>query len=75
MLKSKPPNTVKAVLTTAEAAIYLSLSESYLEKARLRGNGPPFLRLTGTRVGYLKDRLDAWLAVRADFFDHTQEAV
>ena len=58
------PDGLKAVLSTAETSVYTNLSESYLEKARIRGDGPPWLFLTPKRVGYRRQDLDAWLAAR-----------
>jgi Helix-turn-helix domain len=46
------------MLTAAEAARILKVSESWLAKARMRGEGPPFLRL-GRSVRYV--RLREWL--------------
>ena len=59
------------VLSTAQAAVYLGLSQPYLRQARMktqskdhRGRprlpGPPFLSL-GRRVLYFKIDLDKWL--------------
>lgn len=51
----------KRILRTAEAAEYVGLSSSTLEKQRLNGEGPQFIRLGGRAIGYdLKD-LDDWL--------------
>ena len=52
-------------LRTKAAADYLGYSESTLEKKRLTGNGPPFIRL-GVRGAIVYDTrdLDAWLADR-----------
>jgi len=49
---------------TRAAARHLRLSKSYLEKARLRGEGPPYVRLSPHRVGYLTEDLDRWLESR-----------
>jgi predicted DNA-binding transcriptional regulator AlpA len=46
------------MLTAAEAARILKVSESWLAKARMRGEGPPFIRL-GRSVRYV--RLRRWL--------------
>ncbi len=43
------------------AAEYLGLSVSWLDKARLRGDGPVFLQI-GSRVIYDEDDLDRFLA-------------
>lgn len=47
-------------MNTRDAAVYLGLAASTLEKARLTGNGPPFLKL-GRIVRYRGEDLDAWL--------------
>jgi hypothetical protein len=41
-------------LTTVQAAEYLNLSESFLDKARVRGDGPAFIRIGGA-VRYAVD--------------------
>jgi Helix-turn-helix domain len=43
-----------------EAAHYLSISESYLNKLRCRGGGPDFFKI-GARVVYSVSDLDAYL--------------
>jgi predicted DNA-binding transcriptional regulator AlpA len=50
-------------LRTPAAADYVGYSESTLEKKRLTGKGPPFIRL-GRAVVYDTRDLDAWLAER-----------
>ena len=52
------------ILLTHEAAERVKLSASSLEKARVRGDGPPFIRLGSRRVGYLATDLDRWLESR-----------
>ena len=49
------------ILRTRQAAQYLGLSSSTLEKMRLAGDGPRFIRLGGRAVGYDVRDLDAWL--------------
>jgi predicted DNA-binding transcriptional regulator AlpA len=49
------------VLRTPGAAAYVGLSASTLEKRRLSGGGPRFIRLGGRAVGYDLRDLDAWL--------------
>ena len=44
-----------------QAAVYLGLSLSWLDKARLRGDGPPYLKIGG-RVVYDSADLDGFLA-------------
>lgn len=53
-----------AVFRTRDASEYLGMPQSTLEKLRLRGDGPPFIRLTGRAIGYLKEDLDRWLRER-----------
>lgn len=56
------PNPVKNpdILDTVAAAAHLHLSRQYLEKMRLVGGGPVFLKL-GRAVRYRRIDLDAWL--------------
>lgn len=49
------------ILRTPRAAEYVGLSDSALEKMRLAGTGPKFVRLGGRAVGYDIRDLDAWL--------------
>lgn len=48
------------LLTPQEAAGFLRLSESFLAKARMRGDGPRYRKLSRS-VRYLKSDLLAWL--------------
>ncbi len=50
-------------LRTAEAAEYLNLSKSTLEKLRLTGGGPRYAKL-GKIVVYGLSDLDAWTEAR-----------
>ncbi len=52
------------ILRPPEASKYLRLSVSTLAKARLRGDGPKFLRLSARAIGYLQSDLDAWLSAK-----------
>ena len=50
-------------LRTKEAADYTGLSPSWLEKARLNGDGPPYIQVgRGHAVLYAAEELDGWLA-------------
>ena len=49
------------VLRTPDAAQYLGLTASTLEKMRLSGNGPRFVRIGARAVGYCLDDLDAFI--------------
>jgi predicted DNA-binding transcriptional regulator AlpA len=51
----------RRILRTPGAADYTGLSASTLEKRRLSGDGPPFIRLGVRAVGYDVGDLDAWL--------------
>jgi predicted DNA-binding transcriptional regulator AlpA len=50
-------------LRTPEAATYLNLSKSTLEKYRVTGEGPRYAKL-GKIVTYALDDLAAWAAAR-----------
>ncbi len=55
-------NTSSRRVTSNEAADYLGLAESTLNKMRLTGAGPRYLKITARRVAYDTADLDAWLA-------------
>jgi excisionase family DNA binding protein len=57
------PGPVPPRLRTTEAASYIGVSESYLNKLRVYGGGPQFLKM-GKRVSYDKADLDIWMAAR-----------
>lgn len=46
-------------LSVTEAAQHLKVSESYLNKLRCSGGGPPFLKF-GSRVVYALRDIEAW---------------
>jgi len=55
---------MKIYMRQPDAADYIGMSESYLEKARVTGkDGPPFARL-GRAIVYDVADLDAWIAAR-----------
>ncbi|MCP3994916.1 MAG: AlpA family phage regulatory protein [bacterium] len=56
----------KRILRTPSAAEYVGLSASTLEKKRLTGDGPRFVRLGGRAIGYDVRDLDAWLDQQRD---------
>ncbi len=58
-------------LTHRQAAAYLRLSPRTLERSRLAGTGPRFVK-AGRRVLYRHDELDRWAAART--FRSTAEA-
>jgi hypothetical protein len=49
------------LMTTAEAATYLSLSPRTLETWRVKQIGPPVTRLSSRAVRYSADALEAWV--------------
>lgn len=64
-----------ANLRVRQAAQYVGLSKSYLDKARCTGTGPAFSKL-GTIIVYSTDDLDAWVAAnrRAPANDNGRQA-
>ena len=64
---------MKKILRTAEAAQYVGLAKSTLDKKRLTGDGPPYVRLSARAVGYDVQALDSWL--RSRVVHSTSEAV
>jgi predicted DNA-binding transcriptional regulator AlpA len=52
------------VFRTAAASDLIKVSASTLTKWRVRGEGPPFVRIGARLVGYLEADLLAWLASR-----------
>ncbi len=53
----------RRMLTTPEAASYLQLSVTYLNKMRVSGTGPVFVKL-GRSVRYRQADLETWIAAR-----------
>ena len=51
---------VTETLTPAETAKILKVSESWLAKARVRGDGPPFIRV-GRSIRYTLAALLQWM--------------
>lgn len=58
MTDARPNSRPK--LRTRQAAFYTGISESTLEKLRVYGGGPPYMRV-GRIVVYDPDDLDVWL--------------
>ena len=69
--KTAQSSKQKAALSTLEAAEYLGMSKSALEKARLTGElfgaTPPVFCRYGKAVRYTKTSLDNWLAALPTF--------
>ena len=49
------------LLTSQEAADFLRLTPRFLEMRRFKGGGPPFIRVSGRCVRYLKSDLRDWV--------------
>lgn len=60
----------KVILTVSEAAQYLGLAQSTLNKWRCFGDGPRFLKL-GKAIRYRKSDLDEYLSLKTAC--HTSE--
>jgi excisionase family DNA binding protein len=54
---------VERLLTPKEAAEFLRVSLSWLAKARMRGDGPPFIKV-GRSVRYSEAALNQWMRGR-----------
>jgi hypothetical protein len=48
------------LLSTREVALRYGWKEQTVRVKRLRGDGPPFVRLSRNRVGYREEDLAAW---------------
>jgi predicted DNA-binding transcriptional regulator AlpA len=57
---SQRPTAIPTVLTPKEVAFRLKLSTSWLAKARMRGDGPPYI-LIGRAVRYVETALLQWM--------------
>jgi predicted DNA-binding transcriptional regulator AlpA len=51
------------VLTAKEAAKFLKLSLSWMAKARMRGDGPPYIQI-GRSIRYAEAALIQWMKSR-----------
>lgn len=70
-------HALKRVLRTPEAAEYVGLSRSTLEKLRLTGKGPLYEKAGPKIVIYHPEDLDAWLSAnrRRSTSERVQSAV
>jgi predicted DNA-binding transcriptional regulator AlpA len=57
---AQEPNRGDRMLTPKEAANFLRVSESWLAKARMRGDGPPYVKI-GRAVRYGEAALAQWM--------------
>jgi excisionase family DNA binding protein len=54
----------RELLTVPEAAEYLRVSKNYLDKLRVSGGGPPFVRFGRRKVLYRLEDLKKWVEQR-----------
>jgi predicted DNA-binding transcriptional regulator AlpA len=57
---TKPSAPIIVLLTPKEAAKLLRVSTSWLAKARMRGDGPPFIKI-GRAIRYADAALIQWM--------------
>ena len=59
----KPAGILLNLMSPKEAAKQLKVSNSWLAKARMRGDGPPYIRI-GRSIRYSEAALQQWLKSR-----------
>jgi excisionase family DNA binding protein len=62
-----PPPTgppISDFLSVKQAATYLMVSKSFLDKLRVNGGGPGFMRLSARKILYRRSDLDNWARER-----------
>ena len=62
-MTQKPAAPVMVLLTAKEAAKVLKVSLSWLAKARMRGDGPPYIRI-GRSIRYTEAAVVQWMKSR-----------
>jgi hypothetical protein len=70
------PHPASKLLTSDEAASRLGILPQSLRIRRLRGGGPPYIRLSDSavaRVFYPLDEFEAWLAARPRYVSTAEE--
>jgi hypothetical protein len=62
----RAPETPKPPLRSAEAAVYINMSDSWLRQSRMdgRSDGPAFVRAGARAIRYRLADLDRWLEQR-----------
>jgi len=63
MPSAKPPAAFATLMTPNDAANVLKVSLSWLAKARMRGDGPPYIRV-GRSIRYAEAALIQWMKSR-----------
>ena len=59
----KPAPAISNLLTPKEAAVLLKVSVSWLAKARMRGDGPPYIKV-GRSIRYSEAAVIQWMKSR-----------
>jgi predicted DNA-binding transcriptional regulator AlpA len=62
-MASNVSDSRERLLTPKEAANFLRVSESWLAKARMRGDGPPYVQI-GRAIRYSEAALAQWMKSR-----------
>jgi predicted DNA-binding transcriptional regulator AlpA len=60
----KPIAAIERLLTPKEAAHFLRVSLSWLAKARMRGDGPPYIRVSPRSIRYTEAAVIQWMKLR-----------
>ena len=60
MPSAKPPAAIATLMTPNDAATVLKVSLSWLAKARMHGDGPPYIRV-GRSIRYSDAALMQWM--------------
>jgi len=60
---NKQPFDLSPLLTAKEAATRLKVSDSWMSKARMRGDGPPYICI-GRSIRYAETALIQWMKSR-----------
>jgi hypothetical protein len=63
MAAAKPATAIANLMTPKEASAVLKVSLSWLAKARMRGDGPPYIRV-GRSIRYGEAALIQWMKSR-----------
>jgi len=63
MPAAKPTTAIANLMTPKEASAVLKVSLSWLAKARMRGDGPPYIRV-GRSIRYGEAALIQWMKSR-----------
>ena len=61
---NKPHHDISPLLTAKEVATRLKVSLSWLAKARMRGDGPPYIQITRRSIRYTEAAMIQWMKSR-----------